>query len=82
MPLKRLLEESRAFEPAAAAIFIEAVHAAAAELDLRSVADRERVAKIIMRLAHAQRSLDAAKIRDQAIIEVRKESRTRRRRPF
>ena len=82
MPLKRLLDESRAFEPAAAAILIEAFDAVVVELDLRSAADRERVAKTIIRLAHAQRSLDAAKIRDQAIIEVRKESRTRRRRPF
>ena len=48
---------------------------------MRNVADRERVAKVVIRLAHAQRSLDAAKI-DRAIIEVRKESGTRRRRPF
>jgi hypothetical protein len=72
MPLKRLLDESRAFETEAAALLIEAFNAVVAELDLRSVADREHAAKIIIRLAHAQRSLDAATIRDQAIIEVRK----------
>jgi len=82
MPLKRLLDESRAFEPEAAALLIEAFNAVVAKLDLRSVADRERAAKIIIRLAHAQRTLDAATIRDQAIIEVRKEGGTRRRRPF
>jgi hypothetical protein len=82
MPLKRLLDESRAFEPKAVAILTEAFDALVAKLDLRNVADRERAAKTVIRLAHAQRSLDAATIRDQAIVELRKESGIRRRRPF
>ena len=81
MPIRRMLEGGT-FEPKAAALLIEAFNAVVAELDLRAGADKERAAKIIIRLAHAQRSLNAAKIRDQAIIEVRKESGTRRRRPF
>jgi hypothetical protein len=82
MPLKRLLDESRAFDPKAVALLLEAFSAVVAEFDLRTNADKERAAKIVIRLALAQHSLDAAKIRDQAIIAVRKETRTRHRRPF
>jgi hypothetical protein len=81
MPIRRMLEGG-AFEPKAAALLIEAFDAVVAELDLRSNADREKAAKIVVRLALGQRSLEAAKIRDQAIIEVRKETGTRHRRPF
>ncbi len=82
MPLKRLLDESRAFDPKAVAILLEAFNAVVAELDLRTGTDRERAARIIIRLALSQRNLDAATIRDQAIIAVRKETRARHRRPF
>ena len=81
MPIRRMLEGGT-FEPKAAALLIEAFNTVVAELDLRAGADKELVAKIIIRLAHAQQSIDAAKIRDQAIIQVRKESGIRRRRPF
>jgi hypothetical protein len=82
MPLKRLLDESRAFDPKAVAILLEAFNAVVAELDLRTGTDKERAAKTIIRLALSQRHLDAATIRDQAIIAVRKETRSRHRRPF
>ena len=82
MPLKRLLDESRAFGPKAVAILLEAFDAVVAELDLRTNADKERAAKIITRLALGQKDLDAAKLRESAITAVRKESGTRRRRPF
>ena len=82
MPLKRLLDESRTFEPKAVAVLLEAFDAVVAELNLRANADKERAAKIIIRLALGQQSLDAAKIRDRAIIAVRREGRTRHRRPF
>jgi hypothetical protein len=81
MPLKRLLDESRAFGPKAVAVLLEAFDVVAAELDLRTNADKERAAKIIIRLALGQKDLDVAKLRDSAIIALRKESRTRRR-PF
>jgi hypothetical protein len=71
-----------AFEPKAAAILVEAFNAVVAELDLRTNAEKERAAKIVIRLAHGQQTFGAAKIRDQAIIAVRKESIPRRRRPF
>jgi hypothetical protein len=82
MPLKRLLDESRAFGPKAVAILLEAFDAVVAELDLRTNAEKERAAKIIIRLALGQKDLDAAKLRESAIIAVPKESGTRRRRPF
>jgi hypothetical protein len=82
MPLKRLLDESRAFDPKAVAILSEAFAAVVVELDLRTNADKERAAKIIIRLALGQHSLDAAKIRDSAIVALRKEGGMRHRRPF
>jgi hypothetical protein len=81
MPLKRLLDESRAFGPKATAVLLEAFAAVVAELDLRTNADKERAAKIIIRLAIGQKDLDVARLRDSAAIAMRKESRTRRR-PF
>jgi hypothetical protein len=82
MPLKRLLDESRAFDPKAVAILQEAFNAVVGELNLRTNADKERAAKIVIRLALGQHRLEATTIRDQAIIAVRKETRTRHRRPF
>jgi hypothetical protein len=80
--MKRLLDESRAFEPKADAVLLEAFDDIVAELDLRTNADKERAAKIIIRVALGQQTFDAAKIRDLAVIAMRKESGTRRRRPF
>ena len=82
MPLKRLLDESRACGPKANAILLEAFDGVVAELGLQTNADKERAAKIIIRLALGQHSLDTAKIRDRAVIAVRREGRTRHRRPF
>ena len=81
MPIRRMLEGGT-FEPKTAALLIDAFNSVVAEFDLRAGADKERAANIIIRLALGQGRVDAAKIRDQAIIEVRKESGTRRRRPF
>jgi hypothetical protein len=63
MLLMRLLDESRAFGPKATAVLLEAFTAVIAELDLRSNADKERAAKIIIRLALGQKDLDATKLR-------------------
>ena len=82
MPMKRLLDESRTFGPKAVAILIEAFDGVVAELGLRTNADREKAAKIIIRLALGQKNLDAAKLHDRAVIAVRRESGARRRRPF
>ena len=79
MPLKRMLNDSRAFEPKAVALLLETFDEIVADLDLRIDADREKAAKIVMRLAHGQRKLDAAKIRAEVVRLMRKEGRGRRR---
>ena len=79
MPLKRMLNDSRAFEPKAVALLLETFDEIVADLDLRIDADREKAAKIVMRLAHGQRELDAAKIRAEVVRLMRKEGRGRRR---
>ena len=72
MPLKRMLEEGRSFGPKAVALLLEAFDGIVAELDLRSAADREKAAKIVMRLAMGQAHLDGAKLRHDAIGLMRK----------
>lgn len=72
MPLKRMLEEGRSFGPKAVALLLEAFDGIVAELDLRSAADREKAAKIVMRLALGQAHLDGAKLRHDAIGLMRK----------
>jgi hypothetical protein len=80
MPLRRLLEGG-AFDPKAVALLLEAFDEIVVDLDLRIDADREKAAKIVMRLAHGQRELDAAKIRAEVVRLMRKEGAGRRR-PF
>ena len=50
MPIRRMLE-GRNFTPEAAAILVEAFGGMVEELDLQAAADRERAARIIIRLA-------------------------------
>jgi hypothetical protein len=80
MPLKQMLDDNRTFGPKAVAVLLEAFDGVVAELELRTRADKEKAAKIVIRLALGQNNLDAAKLRDQAVAAVRNE--TRRRRPF
>ena len=82
MPLKRMLNDSRAFEPKAVALLLETFDEIVADLDLRIDADREKAAKIVMRLAHSQKELDPAKIRAEVVRLMRKEGVRGRRRPF
>lgn len=51
MPMKRMLEEGGTFGPKAVAILLEAFNGIVAELDLRTIADREKAAKIVIKLA-------------------------------
>ena len=79
MPLERMLNDNRTFEPKAVALLLEAFDEIVAALDLRAAADRQKAAKIVMRLAHGQRELDGAKIRAEAIRLMRKDDLGRRR---
>ena len=80
MPMRRLLEGG-SFDPKAVAILLEAFDKSVADLDLRTDADREKAAKIVLRLAHGQTELDAAKIRSEVVRLMRREGAGRRR-PF
>lgn len=75
MPMKRMLDESRAFDPKAIAILAKALDGVVAELDLQTLVDREKAAKIIVRFAIAQTDLDAAKLRNGAVATMRNEAR-------
>jgi hypothetical protein len=66
MPLKRMLDQSGSFDPKAVAILLEAYNAVVTELGLWETPERERAAKLIIRLAQGQTDLDAAKLRDDA----------------
>ena len=45
LPLKRMLDDNRAFEPKAVALLLEAFDEIVADLDLRTDADRRRPQK-------------------------------------
>src|ERR1700729_832263 len=79
MPLKRMLEEGRSFGPKAVALLLEAFDGIVAELDLRSAADREKAAKIVMRLALGQARLDGAKLRGKTAARAGARARTKTR---
>jgi hypothetical protein len=73
MPLKRMLEENRTFDPKAIAILLEAFDGVVADLGLRTAAERERAARLIMQLALGQIDLDAARLGDCAAASIRSE---------
>jgi hypothetical protein len=66
MPLKRMLGHSRDFHPESVVILLKAYDDLVAELGLRTVAEKERAASIVLHLAMEQAELDAAKLRDAA----------------
>ena len=76
-----MLNDSRTFDPKVVALLLEAFDEIVADLNLRTDADREKAAKIVMRLAHSLTELDAAKIRAEVVRLMRKEGAGRRR-PF
>jgi hypothetical protein len=82
LPLKRMLDDNPTFDPRAVALLSKVFDKVVADLDLRNDADREKAAKIVMRLAHGQRDLNAAKIRAEVVRLMRMEGVGQRRRPF
>jgi hypothetical protein len=72
MPIKRMLA-GRNFSPESAAILVKAFNGVVADLDLRTVADRERAAKIVIGLAASQTVLDVEKFRDEVADLMRNE---------
>jgi hypothetical protein len=76
-----MLNDNRTFDAKAVALLLETFDEIVADLDLRVDADREKAAKIVLRLAHGQTELDAAKIRAEVVRLMRREGAGRRR-PF
>ena len=72
MPLKRILSENRNFDPAAIAILLGAFDAVAAEVRLRTPAERERAANLIIRLALGRSDLDGKKLSAEVIAQMQK----------
>ncbi len=72
MPIKRLLK-GKNFTPESAAVLVKAFHGVVADLSLRTIADRERAAKIVIGLAAPQTVLDADNLRHEAVGLLRNE---------
>ena len=72
MPIKRMLE-GRNFDLRAAATLVKAFNSVVAELDLRTLADRERAAKIVIQLAAGRTLVEAAELGDEAVSLMRAE---------
>ena len=56
MPLRRMLEQG-VFDPRSTALLLKVFDETIADLDLRTDADREKAAKIIIRLANRVRRI-------------------------
>ena len=73
MSFRRMLE-GRNFDPKSAATLVEALNEIVDELYLRSPAERERAARIVIELAAGKTTLDVARLRDEAVRKMRRES--------
>jgi hypothetical protein len=62
MPLKKSLDKDQSFDPKDVAILLRAYDDIVAELALRTLAEKEEAAKIVLQLALGQTDLDAAKL--------------------
>jgi hypothetical protein len=71
MSLRRMVEGG-GFDPKSIVLLLEVFDEIVVDLDLRTDADREKAAKMIIRLAHGQPNLDAAKIRADVVRLMRK----------
>jgi hypothetical protein len=67
MPIMRRMLEGGSFDSKAVATLMDVFETVATELDLRDIADRERAAKIIIRLAQGEPTLDEAQLSDEVI---------------
>jgi hypothetical protein len=72
MPLRPMLE-GRNFDSKAAAVIVEAFNEIIDELSLRTPAERERAARIVIQLAAIEAELDVAKLRDDTVRLLRQE---------
>jgi hypothetical protein len=73
MQIMRMLE-GRNFDPEAAALLVRAFDGVVDELCLRTSAEREKAAQIVIQIAFMRAALDAAEVRDDALGLIRDES--------
>jgi hypothetical protein len=73
MPVRRMLE-GRNFSPDAAATLVKAFNEIVDELYLRSPAERERAAKIVIELAAGKATLHAETLRAKAVRLIKNQS--------
>ena len=73
MPIIRRMLEGRNFTPEAVAVLVEAFNEIVDELYLRSPAEREKAARILIELTLTRAILDAEELRDDAIGLMRDE---------
>ena len=64
MPLKRLLDESRSFNPQAVAVLLKAYEDVVAELGLQAPDQKEKAARLVIKFATSQTDLDPVKLRN------------------
>ena len=69
-----MLDQGRVFDPKAIAILVKAFDSVVVDLDLQTISEREKAAKIIMRVGLGQTVLDAVKLREVAIARMRIET--------
>jgi hypothetical protein len=62
MPLKAMLAGSRVFDCEAVTVLLTAYQEVVAELGLRTPEEKEKAAKLVIRLATGQTDLDAVKL--------------------
>jgi hypothetical protein len=67
MPIRRYVEEASAFSPESVAVLNAAFAAAADALQVRDESSRKRLAKIIIRLAGQNETLDADALVSEAV---------------
>jgi hypothetical protein len=65
-----MLARRRKFDPRAVAVLVETFNGVVAELGLQAPAERERAAKIVIRLPRGQTDLDTGKLRAAAVAEL------------
>jgi hypothetical protein len=63
MPLKRIPDENRNFDPKAVAILLEAYGEVVTELGIQAADEKERAARFLIRVAQGQTELNAEKLR-------------------
>lgn len=75
MPLKDMLAENGDFDSKSVAVLLEAYREVVAELGLLAPMEKERAARLVIRLATGQTDLDVVKLRNRVADSMLNEGR-------